>query len=416
VVATDDDAAAGALLRHEREGRLEAAATEREKARRVDGVSDQEDGEPERRHRTPPATRPQLRSEEPCEQDQEERDADQEVAEVDHLRAQERQDRRGGEQDRDEPQEPEVVPLAREADEPEGEQRRSERGVEGSQRVANGEPEREAQDARDDLARHGGGATAHAHVAQIDDGEGREPDGRRRMQAERIADAERARTGRPREAQRRQCESAAPEEDEEELREHPEAGGGGEERRRPIAAALEEAQQGEQRGQREEDLERVAARLGGEVHEGEARGAQRSGKHRLQAPAPRPEERREDEAPGARQERRKTVDGPLALVSEPVEEERVQVVVVRGVELREDAERGVEPARIRPGPDLIQPQIAPAGDRAHHGPGEDAGGDGEPRRAALHRRLPQISTRGACTAVRKRWRVGSSRFSKGVSG
>ena len=382
----------------------------------MDGIPEQEEGEPQRGHHSPPASRAQLRAEDPGEQDQEERDPDQEVAEVDHGGAQQREDRCRGEDDRDQPEHPEIVALAREAREPEPEEADRERGVEGCEFGAHGEPERESEGARDDLAGHGRGAAADREVAQVDDREDQEPEGRRRVQAERIGDGARARTGAPREAQRRQSERTAPEEDEEELREDPEAGGGGEARGRPAPAALEEAQQREERGQCEEHGERIAARLRRVVDEREARGADSRGEHGFEASSPCAEERREHEGPRAREERRQAVDRPLALVSEPVEEEGVEVVVVRVVDLREDAECGREPVRVRPGPDLVQPEVVPAGDRAHDGPGQDAGGDREPRRTGAHRRFPQISTRGACTAVRKRCCRGSSRFSKAVSG
>jgi len=277
VVAPDDDAPALAPLCHEREGRAIAAAPVREEARRVHGVAGEEERESREGQRAAPAPRAQLRPEDPREQDQEQRDPDQEVAQVDHLGAQPREDSRRRERDRDEPEHPEIVALAREADQPESEEPGREQRVEGGERPAHREPEREAERARDDLARDGRRSAAHREVAQVDGPERDEQQRRRGVQAEGIGECARRWTGAPREAQRRLRDRPAPEEQEDELREDPEAGRDGEQRGGSAPTALEEVQQREQGREREADRECVAAGLGGVVQQREARGGDRGG-------------------------------------------------------------------------------------------------------------------------------------------
>jgi hypothetical protein len=403
LVAADDDVRSGAVLRHVAESGLEAAAPALEEARGVHAVSGEEDGEPDQGGGAPPAAGAQRLGEELPEQDQEERDSDQEVAQVDDLGARRPEDRGRRQRDRDQVEEPQVVALAPETDQRERGQPERERGMGRSELRAHREAQGVADRARGNLARHGRRAAADAQMAQVDAVEQEQHERRSGVQAQGVGEP---RTGSPPEALRRERQGAGPEEGEDELREQAEAGRRGEQRGPRRAPAFEEAQQREQRHQREADGQRVAARLRGVVDQGEARGAEPRGEDRLELPAARGERGRQRDGRRSGDERRQPVDRPAALVAERVEEQRVQVVVVRVVELREDAEGRAEPHRVVPGPDLVEPEVAAERERAQQRPGRHAGRDGEPGPTRsgggepAHCRLPQISTRGAFSVVR----------------
>ena len=405
LVAADDDLGPRAVLGHvEQRGPVPAAA-ELQEARAVHAVSGEEDGEAGERDGPAPAAGAQGGGGDAREQDQAERDPDQEVAEVDHLGARRGEDRGRRQRDRDRVEEPRVVALAREAQEPECEQREPERRVGAAELEAHGEAQRVADGARRDLGGHGGRPAADAQVAQVDEVEEQQDERRGGVQPEGVREPDGGGAGAAREAQRRPGERSAPEEDEDELREDAEAGRDREERGGPRPAALEEAQEREERGERQADGERVAARLRRVEDQREAPCGERGREQRLEPPAPARDRRGERDRRRAREQRGQPVERPRALVAEPVEEQRVQVVVVRVVELREDAEGRVELPGALPGPDLVEPEVVGAGDRAQHRPGRDAGRDGEPgpagaRAATVHGRRPQISTRGALPAVR----------------
>jgi hypothetical protein len=92
------------------------------------------------------------------------------------------------------------------------------------------------------------------------------------------------------------------------------------------------------------------------VDEREGEGEEPGREQRLEPPAT-PAERRAERNRRRARDPRGQPPHPSGRVVDRVDPERVQVVVVRVVERREDAERRVELLHAHPGPDLVEPEV-----------------------------------------------------------
>ncbi len=326
------------------------------------GVSDREERKGQPTQHAAPAPRAEQGGGQAARQDEVERDTHDEVAHFDDRGAHHPENHRRRDGDRHEHEQPVLVALAP-GDAPRRDpDRRCAREGGPGEPCCNGKTQRVSdRTAREQgpVQRVAASDAEHAEVDPEERGDGEE--GRRVERREHQCGAQR-RLPAPGEASGREREGAGDVEEEREVREDSEDQTGADRGSDRGARTSLRAIQQPAGGQRKKDRQRVAARLGREVDQGEAEPHQDRREQRLQPAVAAPQGTGERNARDPGQERRNPVEDEVLALADPVEEERVQVVIVRMVDSVEDLPGPAHGLDQVVGPDLVQPEVPEGGD------------------------------------------------------